>query len=256
MTTEAEAMNSNDPVIEGRAFGIGMNKTGTTSLRSCFDLLQLHPIAPRSHLSEEGRNATAALIDFNDYEPALCFAARYRAFEDRPWNVWQMYRRLDERFSGSRFILTVREPEKWWGSVERWIKVLKPGMEERYLKHLRNSSLEKDEMIAGYLRYNREVMDYFEGRDDLLVIDFEQEEGWGPLCEFLDRPIPDEPIPHRNRQFYDDRDLEERAKRERKKGETKKREMQEMREKRRKTSESKPAQLRKALRRVMQQWME
>lgn len=33
-------------------------------------------------------------------------------------------------------------------------------------------------------------------KEKLLVM--ELKEGWGPLCKFLDRPIPDEPLPRAN----------------------------------------------------------
>ena len=34
-------------------------------------------------------------------------------------------------------------------------------------------------------------------KDKLLV--FKLEDGWKPLCEFLDVPVPDEPFPHLNK---------------------------------------------------------
>ncbi len=54
---------------------------------------------------------------------------------------------------------------------------------------------------------DREFMiDYFDRRiseiqaeapaDRLLV--YQVKQGWGPLCEFLDLPVPDEPFPHIN----------------------------------------------------------
>lgn len=204
------ASRGSAPEIGQRVFGVGMNKTGTTSLKRCFGLLGLYPIAPNSLESAETRHAVRRLFDHGDYEPMLAIAARNRSFEDRPWNVWEAYRRLDERFPGSRFILTHREPESWWRSVERWITVVKPRMARKYRQHLRAASLGKADMIAAYERYNRAVTEHFAGRDDLLVIDFEKGEGWAELCAFLGVPVPDVAFPHVNRQSYDERDLERR----------------------------------------------
>jgi hypothetical protein len=187
-----------------------MNKTGTTSLKKCFKILGLHPIAPTPELSHEIAAATRRLFKKGEYEPALKFAETYRSFEDRPWNVWEMYQHLDRRFLDSRFILTVRDPETWWRSVERWITLMKPRMAERYRIHLRSPSLRKDDMIKGYLRYNEAVMDYFEGKENMLVIDFEKGDGWTSLCGFLDCPVPQEPFPHKNRLTYDRRDVTEK----------------------------------------------
>jgi len=199
-----------DHGIERRVFGVGMNKTGTTSLKRCFGLLGLYPIAPNSLESREMAAAVAHLFEHGDHEPVLKLAAGYRSFEDRPWNVWEMYQRLDERFPGSRFILTIRDPESWWRSTSRWITVVKPRMARKYLRHLRAASLAREDMIAAYERHNRAVIEYFAGRDELLVIDFEKGQGWPELCAFLDLPEPDAPFPHVNRQTYDERDLERR----------------------------------------------
>ena len=34
-------------------------------------------------------------------------------------------------------------------------------------------------------------------RERLLIFNFS--DGWGPLCEFLGKPVPDEPFPHVDR---------------------------------------------------------
>ncbi|MBW2313900.1 MAG: hypothetical protein JRH10_06890 [Deltaproteobacteria bacterium] len=196
--------------IHQRVFGIGMNKTGTTSLKRCFGALDLYPIAPNALESAEMKEAVRGLFEQGDYEPILKLAANYRSFEDRPWNVWEMYQRLDERFPDSRFILTVREPESWWRSTGRWITVVKPRMAKKYLRHLGAASLAKADMIAAYEQYNEGVIEHFAGTDKLLVIDFEKGQGWPELCGFLGLPVPEAAFPHVNRQSYDERDLERR----------------------------------------------
>lgn len=30
------------------------------------------------------------------------------------------------------------------------------------------------------------------------LLEWSIDEGWGPLCAFLDKPVPDEPFPHAN----------------------------------------------------------
>jgi len=195
-----------------RIFGIGINKTGTTSLKRCFDILGLHPIAPCLGSSHELKAVAQRLFVKGEYEPALQFAKDYRSFEDRPWNYWEMYRYLDRRFPDSHFILTVRDPQSWWRCVERWIIYMKPWLAKRYRVHLRANNLNKDDMIKGYLRYNRDVIDYFQKKENFLIMDFEKGDGWVPLCTFLDCSIPQEPFPHVNRLTYDRRDLYKKGK--------------------------------------------
>ncbi len=192
------------PALTGpRYFGIGFNKTGTTSLGRCFDELGLGPVAePRSPYMNFIELSRAILIDEN-FEPALQVARHFRSFQDRPWNVWDMYRRLDKSFPGSYFILTERDPDKWWNSVERWLTRThsrdQPKL-QRYLRHLRVEKLSKEGFVSAYLAYNNAVKKYFEGSDNLLVIDFEKGHGWTELCRFLKKPIPETPLPHANKQ--------------------------------------------------------
>ena len=188
-----------------KIFGIGLNKTGTTTLKRCYTHLDLGPIAPvKGKMVSRAKNS---LINHKDYRPALKMAENFSCFEDRPWNIWQMYCYLDNYFPGSRFILTVREPEKWWRSVEHWLSQSKPWMASTYCRHLQVDNLLREPMIRQYCRYNQEVRDYFTGRNNFLEIDFENGGGWEPLCNFLERPIPELPFPHANRQHYDLRDL-------------------------------------------------
>jgi len=49
-----------------------------------------------------------------------------------------------------------------------------------------------------YERHNREVLDYFGERidRDLLVVCWENGDGWTQLSKFLNKRYPDEPFPH------------------------------------------------------------
>ncbi len=133
-------------------------------------------------------------------------AEQYTCFEDRPWNIWKMYQLLDKRFPNSRFILTIRNSENWWKSVERWISVTKPWMACRYREHLGSKNLLKENMIAAYEQYNREVLSYFQEKNKLLIINLEEGLCWEPICKFFDKEIPDVPFPHANKQSYDQKD--------------------------------------------------
>ena len=212
MIKESDRYDQYPPRISERVFGIGMKKTGTSSLKKCFARLDLHPIAPGSSKSAQVKRIKQSVQENNDYAPALSFAEKYKSFQDSPWNLWDMYRHLDRRFPDSFFILTVRDSGRWWRSVERWVTFMKPWMVERYCLHLRVDKFEKTKMIRAYEHYNQDVIKYFGGRDNLLTVDLEQGDGWEPICNFLHCPIPQEPFPHVNRQTYDERDMERKKK--------------------------------------------
>jgi len=189
-----------------RVFCVGMNKTGTSSLNHCFRTLGIQPVASPPVLRRAGIEAVKAILERGDHEPALRLAVDYRGFEDRPWNMGDMYRRLDERFPDSKFILTVRDPDTWWRSVSHWIGVTKPRIAETYRLHLGAGSLDRDEMVRGYLAHNDRVQAHFAGTDRLLVMDIEKGAGWEALCEFLGLAVPRVPFPHANRQAYTETD--------------------------------------------------
>ena len=213
---EAEERPSAPPACDGepfpyRVFGVGMNKTGTSSLSRALRHLGVLPVASQRLVQRAG--LLEAVFDRRHFEPALRYARMYRAFEDRPWNVWDMYRRLDERYPGSRFVLTVRDPDRWWLSVEHWISVSKPAVAQRYRQHLEARSLSRHAMVEAYLRHNEEIQQHFRGRPDLAVLDFEGGAGWPDLCSFLDLPAPRRRFPHANRQAYDATDTRRRVRR-------------------------------------------
>ncbi len=58
-----------------------------------------------------------------------------------------------------------------------------------------NNDWSKENVISSFKRHNQHVIDTCP-KDKLLV--FEVSQGWAPLCEFLDVPIPDVPFPHVN----------------------------------------------------------
>jgi len=60
-------------------------------------------------------------------------------------------------------------------------------------------------LISRYEKHNSEVECYFRDRsNDLLIVDWEQENKWDDLCEFLGKDIPNDPFPHANKGKYTD----------------------------------------------------
>ncbi len=124
---------------------------------------------------------------------------RFDAFEDNPWPI--LYRELDERFPGSKFILTRRPSDAWIRSqvkdfattetpMRRWIYGENAGCPEG----------NEDIYVERYERHNREVLEYFRDRpDDLLVMDIPADASWDKLCRFLGHAIPSKPFPHANK---------------------------------------------------------
>ncbi len=175
-----------------KVFGIGLNKTGTTTLGECGRALgYTSTTCDRRLLHTVVRKG-----DFGAVEEVI---AANDLFEDWPWPL--IYKECDELVPGSKFILTTRKtPDIWFRSLE------KHSMRTWPLYHCRSLAFgvayprgNKRELIEFYERHNDEVRSYFANRPgDLLELCWGRGDGWEELCEFLDVPVPDEPFPHAN----------------------------------------------------------
>lgn len=174
-----------------KLFGIGLNRTGTTSLgQACRILGFAHAgFNPAMMQAYESRNIP----------DILSFAETYESFADWPWPL--VYPVLHQRFPGARFILTVRETALiWFQSLCRHADRTGPtpyreiayghAMPHRY----------KDRHLAVYEGHNSAVREYFRNYPGTMVeLCWEQGDGWVALCGFLGLPVPDAPFPHLNR---------------------------------------------------------
>jgi hypothetical protein len=186
-----------------RIFGIGMHKTGTTSLHSALKLLGYDSAHwPSAHW------AKAVWMEMVTLGHSVTLERHYAA-TDLP--IPLLYLSLDAAYPGSKFILTTRDETKWLDSVRRhWGHETNPWRQawdtdpftHRVHRELYGrKSFDAEVFLARYRRHNAEVLQYFSGRPcDLLVLPLENDERWlwGQLCEFLNQPVPAVPFPHRN----------------------------------------------------------
>jgi hypothetical protein len=127
---------------------------------------------------------------------------RFQWIRDVPWCA--AYRYLDSAFPRSRFVLTVRDEERWISSTLRHISPdhRETSGGERFREWFFGAAYpqgNEEKYLAKYRSHNREVREYFADSDSLLVCDWEQGDGWEHLCRFLNLPNPAEPFPHANR---------------------------------------------------------
>lgn len=165
-----------------KIFGIGLSKTGTTTLTRALEILGYSAVHfPRSIKEIE-----------------YCDAAT-----DAP--VAHHFEMLDARFPGSKFIYTVRDREQWLRSCERYYSVRgrRPddiGLQLRR-KFYGKAEFDRDLFASGYGRHHQRVLSYFANRPgDLLVLDIcGKDAAWPPLCSFVEKPVPDAPFPMANK---------------------------------------------------------
>lgn len=171
--------------------GIGLGRTGTTTLSVAMRTLGFNTMHnPKTMLD----------VRAHDFSSDIFVAARYRF--------------LDYYYGNrAKFILTIRDIDEWVES-SRWLAQRKGGRkrEDGSVSGSTPMTSESrfnlfgithfDEMAyrQGYIRHYGRVLDLFDGREDrLLVMNICAGDGWDKLCPFVEREIPDEPFPFRNR---------------------------------------------------------
>jgi hypothetical protein len=188
-----------DP-LPARVFGIGMHKTGTTSLKRALDMVG-YPCAhwPSAHWaknvwSDVSGAGNSALLE------------RHLAACDLP--ITMLFRELDHAYPGSKFILTVRDERDWLRSVRGHFSPANPFFQDwdhdpwTHRAHLLlygRKKFDEEVFLKRYRQHNTEVREYFRRRPgDLLEIDLGADHGWHELCGFLRCQIPDAKFPWEN----------------------------------------------------------
>lgn len=173
-----------------KVFGIGFHKTGTTSVGHAFSQLGYRVCGPVGVRNPRIRDQLEQI--------AMPVVPRFDAFQDNPWPL--LYRVVDEKYPGSKFVLTVRPPHLWIQSVVKHFGGQSTPMRELIYGPGRGDPRgNEDHYLEVYNAHNEAVKSYFQGREsDLLVLRLTEGEGWEQLCRFLDKPVPAGPFPTAN----------------------------------------------------------
>lgn len=158
--------------------GIGLPKTGTTSLRTALEILGYN--SPHSPLSWEQCIKFDTLVDTR--------AA-----------LW--YRRIYEEFPYCKFIFTHRPLEDWLKSAQtNFSKPASDLFRPWRMLLFGRVIFEPKRWQTVFLHHVEEVRYWFDIHDHkrLLNLGICQGEGWEPLCQFLNKPIPAAPFPLEN----------------------------------------------------------
>ncbi|MEX2133083.1 MAG: sulfotransferase family protein [Acidimicrobiia bacterium] len=171
-----------------KVFGIGFHKTGTSTLASALRILG-YRVAGTFGIDDADIGLTAS-------KQALRIARDWDAAQDNPWPI--VYQDLDRAYPHSKFILTTRDSDEWLASVVRHFGGESTPMREWIYgvgDPVGNEAIYKKR----YEEHNREVLEYFENRqNDLLVLPITEGAGWAQLCPFLGLEEPASEFPHSN----------------------------------------------------------
>lgn len=183
-----------------KILGVGLSRTGTTSLAKALEILGFRTI----HWEPE--RLVDVVMGLND-RPHWRRYDDVEAVTDLPAALF--YRELLEAYPGTKCILTMRDESEWLRSVRTLFEVTIP-------RNFRNDNARMEETrrtqqfaygsdkvtpllyLKRYRDHNRLVQRDIPS-EQLLTMQLEVNFSWGPLCSFLNVPVPNHPFPHRNR---------------------------------------------------------
>lgn len=208
--------------------GAGLPRTGTLSMKSalgtllngsCYHMLSV--VEGSSDEPDFWNKAIKGKVTPQEWRDFLG-GRGYRAGVDYPLS--RFYREVMEAYPDAKVILTIRNPETWYKSVKdtiyRGSLIMNKLPVQILIKIAGKSSVaqmmsdlgftpakgmdkgiftvveEGPQSATKYFEDWVESVKEFVPKDRLLV--FEVKQGWKPLCEFLDVPIPDIPFPRLN----------------------------------------------------------
>lgn len=172
-----------------KVIGVGFHKTGTTTLGVALSILGYKVLG--------GRTDMASILFNGDTESVLKITEDFDAFQDNPWPL--LYREFDRKYPDCKFILTIRDDDRWIRSVVNHFGEEQTEM-RRWIYGVGHPKGNEQIYLEKYKNHNKEVQKYFRKTpNDLLVVNWENGDGWKELCAFLNEPVSDKPFPHANR---------------------------------------------------------
>lgn len=191
-----------------KVIGSGIGRTGTMSLKTALEQLGFGPC---HHMVEVLGNMPAQLPL---WQAAVAgqpdWDAIYSGYQSAvDWPTARFYRELHAAYPDAKFVLGYRSPESWAESFSHTIylalsDISKAPKEQHDWIRMCIELIEQNGIplgldVKGLEKAFSAHVDAVKATlppEQLLV--FQAKDGWEPLCNFLDVPVPDRPFPRTN----------------------------------------------------------
>ncbi len=196
-----------------QVIGAGFGRTGTTSLKAALEQLGF---AKCHHMEEVMKSAAQVrfwqtLSDGGEVDWDEVFEGFQSSCD---WPSCSYWEQLHHRYPDAKIVLSVRDETRWYESVlatiypatfmlPRWLVWLVPPFARLYKMTV---ATVWDDVFDGRFEDREHALQVYRDHidrvkatapsDQLLV--FEAKDGWQPLCDFLDVPVPENDYPHLN----------------------------------------------------------
>ena len=196
-----------------KVIGAGVGRTGTHSLKLALERLGLGPC---HHMEEVVFNLPVQVPAWQAaVNGAPDWAAIYKGYESAvDWPTAGFFRELNAAYPSAKFVLTHRSPESWLASfsetIYKLLQVPVPPQMQDWLKMgigvITKTGFPLGLDQAGLLKaFNAHIAAVKATIPPERLLVYQVKDGWGPLCDFLGVPVPDEPFPRTNdrAEFWD-----------------------------------------------------
>jgi hypothetical protein len=188
-----------------RVVGAGLGRTGTHSLKIALEQLLggpcHHMVEVFGHPEQIPFWSAAMRDEPVDWEALL---DGYVAVVDFPGAA--VWRSIAATFPDAPILLSTRSStDAWWKSAHETILAVRPelppgsegwvAMSEAMFGRISPDPQDEVATKAGYERHNEAVRAEVPASR---LIEWQPADGWGPICEGLGLPVPDEPFPLTN----------------------------------------------------------
>lgn len=185
--------------------GVGFGRTGTMSLKASLEILGLGPCYHMIEVFPRGPSA------FPLWEQASSGSPDWDAIFDgfsstTDFPACTFWKELADHYPRAKLVLTVRDPEAWFRSTQEtifaphWIEYLPNSMAGCFMQGTINDYFDGRMHDRDFLiqRFNEHVADVQANISSERLLTFEVSQGWEPLCNFLEVPVPDVEFPRIN----------------------------------------------------------
>jgi hypothetical protein len=202
-----------------KLIGAGLPRTATTTQMIALEMLGLPCYHMRDMMSDLEKSVPQWRAAFEGNGPWDEIFEGKESIVDFPGSYY--WRELIDVYPDAKVLLSVRSAESWVESMQSTIAAIWFG--DSVMHHLAQAQYQIDPVYASWLdvlndmwvkadmmipskgdpekmaaemeRWNQEVIDTVPA-DRLLV--WNPKDGWEPLCDLLELPVPEQPLPHVN----------------------------------------------------------
>ena len=197
---------------ELQLIGAGFGRSGTMSLRKALQMLGYDPcyhmqvtLTHFSHMKFWIRAKAGGAVDYRK------FLGRYKATVD--WPACEFYRELMQAFPEAKVLLNVRDPEDWYDSMFDTIWAIQPAFPWWFPRAVRkmHDDIIWNSRFNGEFTDRAKTIDVYKAHLEEVrrtvppgrLLEFNVQEGWEPLCDFLGKPVPENvPFPNLNDRLF------------------------------------------------------